>query len=481
MHEFMGMVDLTLNTELTDEQNEYLSKARTSANLLLALLTDMVDYAELQSGRLVLGEEGFDLWAVIGKIMAVMLSRAEEKGLDLDWDMSQDIPRDFIGDAERLRQVLSILVDNALKFTDEGEIRVLIEQEPAEKGVQLHFAVRDMGVGIPSDQLDSIFTSFHQVDNSTTRRFGGMGIGLSMASQLAELMGGRMWAESEVGVGSTFHFTVCLQEARKINTQSVIVLDNLEILLAEDSPTNQLLATANLKKAGHKVDVAKNGVQAIEALAKKQYDLVLMDVAMPEMDGIEATINIRAEEANTGHHIPIIAMTAFAMNEYREKCLNAGMDGYVTKPVSADELRKAIETFLASLSSAGNGNGHDQANLEPPVDLAAAMETAGDDLELLEAVVEISMDECDRLMGELQQAISKKDAGALEHAAHTLKGTIANIGALKAKDLAQKLETMGTDGEVNGAEPIYQALQPEVARILAFYKSPEWQQAVPTS
>ena len=241
--------------------------------------------------------------------------------------------------------------------------------------------------------------------------------------------------------------------------------------------------------------VAGNGRLAVEKLGTGSFDLILMDVAMPEMDGLEATRVIRETEKQTGEHIPIIAMTAFAMNEYREKCLEAGMDGYVTKPVGADELRKAIESFLAKIDAQPQPSAEapmatprevvaDEPDelaepQDPPVDLAAAMETVDDDLELLEAVVKVTLGECPQLMKELREAIEKRDGEMVEHFAHTLKGTVANVGSGPVRDLCQILETMGTARDLSGAYDAYVDLQPEVQRFVAFFEDPAWKEAVP--
>jgi len=508
IYEFTGMTDLVLDAELTLEQRDYLNTAKTSANSLLAIISDILEFSEIEAGQVSLEEKGFDLWATVERTVEMMGPQAQEKGLDLSSQISPDVPRALGGDPRRLRQVLSNLIGNAIKFTEHGEIAVrvertdLIPQPPSLPGkgeyggspprsgeglgegsgeVDLHFLVRDTGVGIPEDKQDAIFEAFRQADDSATRQYGGIGLRLDIARQLVELMGGRIWVESEVGKGSSFHFIVTL----KRHAGALQALDQIErpaveeerptlrVLLAEDSPTSQLIAVANLKKAGHTVQVADNGQKAVEALEEGEFDLVLMDVAMPEMDGLEATRTIRQREKESGDHIPIIAMTAFATQDYRQKCGDAGMDGYVTKPVSADELFRTIESFMSRKRDA---RVVEEPPSRPPVDLDEALEVVDGDVDLLQAVVEMSLGECPEQIELLREALAQQHAPGVEAAAHRLKGVMGNLGGLVARDVAQRLETMGEEGDLGGGAVALEELEKEMERVAAFYSEPGWEQ-----
>jgi len=508
LYGFLGTIDLVLDTRLTPEQRDYLNTAKTSADALLAIVSDILEFSEIEAGQLTLEEKEFDLWTAVKKTAEMMAPYAQEKGLEFSHDISPQVPRALVGDPRRLRQVLTNLIGNAIKYTERGEVAVRVEvanltpQPPSLVGkgehggspprsgeglgersreAELHFLIRDTGIGIPEDKRDVVFEAFQQADNSATRQYGGLGLRLDISRRLVALMGGRIWVESEVGRGSTFHFTVTLkhqegalrspaQVARPAVEERELTL---RILLAEDSPTNQLIAVSNLKKAGHTVQVADNGRKAVQALAEGEFDLVLMDVAMPEMDGLEATRAIREGERESGGHIPIIAMTAFATKEYREKCLGAGMDGYVTKPLSRDELNRAIEPFLRKADLGGSGK---PPRSRPPVDLGAALEVVGDDVELLQAVVEMSLEECPEQVEMLREALARQDAPGVESTAHRLKGILGNLGGLAARDVAQRLETMGKESALNDGSAALAELETEMGRVVAFYAEPGWEQ-----
>jgi len=280
----------------------------------------------------------------------------------------ENLPDALIGDAGRLRQILTNLIANAIKFTEHGEIVVSVKAAPQESDIEtacLHFSVQDTGIGVPEGKIETIFAPFEQADRSTTRKFGGTGLGLSICARLVKLMGGKIWAESQPGQGSTFHFIAYLKKQSSTIRQELPVVapelapmleqiaatrngyNRLRILVAEDNHINQHLAVKLLEHLGHTAVVVENGKEAVAAAQKGPFDLVFMDVQMPEMDGLEATATIRAQETTGGPHIPIVAMTAHAMIGDREQCLKAGMDGYLSKPISAQQLSKAIDEALA--------------------------------------------------------------------------------------------------------------------------------------
>src|ERR1700744_1639354 len=354
----IGMTNLALDTKLTAEQAEYLETVKLSADALLNVISDILDFSKIEAGKIELEEIAFSLTDCIEDALKTIRFRAKEKGLPLTCDIGAEVPSAVKGDPGRLRQVLLNLVGNAIKFTDQGEVGVrVLADVMEEKAANFHFIVSDSGVGIAPDKADMIFESFNQADASTTRHFGGTGLGLTISRCLVEMMDGRLWVESQLGVGSRFHFTVRLiLQGVKMPTVDPLVtryslrdrgdfLRGLRILLAEDNHVNQKIAIRLLEKRGHHPVLAATGKEALEALARASFDLVLMDVHMPDMDGIVATMAIREKEKTTGLHQPIIAMTALAMKVELERCLAAGMDGYLSKPIDLQQLEDVLAAY----------------------------------------------------------------------------------------------------------------------------------------
>ncbi len=370
MNGVIGMTELLLDTDLTDTQRQYARIVITSAESLLSLINDILDFSKIEAGKLDLEALDFDLQAVLEDISQVLALKANEKGLNLAVFIHPDVPLDIRGDPGRLRQIIVNLVGNAIKFTSKGEVKIKVYlKDKSENEVMLCFTVTDTGIGIPAGRLDSLFLPFSQVDGSTTRKYGGTGLGLSISRQLSELMGGEIGVNSRVNEGSSFWFTA------RFKIQAVSAHDNknmflkscdgfgnvkgksrilsdaekkqVRILLAEDNPTNQLLARTILKKIGYQVDAVANGKEALDALGAASYDLILMDCQMPEMDGYEATRRIRkGDQGLPNPHLPVIAMTANAMQGDREKCLEAGMNDYIAKPVNPKALAETLERWL---------------------------------------------------------------------------------------------------------------------------------------
>jgi signal transduction histidine kinase/ActR/RegA family two-component response regulator len=354
MNGMMGMVNLVLETSLAPDQREQLEIARDSAESLMTLLNDILDFSKIEAGRMRLNPVGFSLDRCISAAESTLLPTIAQKNLALSYQIEPGTPDLLVGDPIRVRQILLNLLNNAIKFTAEGSVTVGvgIERQDAQTAL-LHFAVRDSGIGIDPSKQKLIFQAFEQADGSTTREYGGTGLGLTICARLVSLMEGRLWVESELGKGSTFHFTASFGLAEAAASSTPIASlphpaeNPLDILVAEDNTVNQKIALRMLEKRGHRVTLALNGREAVALVRDRAFDIVLMDVQMPVMDGLEATRLIR--EFNAG--LPIVAMTAHAMDGDRERCLDAGMNGYTSKPIRPDELFAAIHDFTAQSQS----------------------------------------------------------------------------------------------------------------------------------
>ncbi len=366
MNGVIGMTGLLLDTELSKQQYDYARTIRRSGNALLDIINDILDFSKIEQGRLELEPSDFSLQEELEGILELLAEPASEKGLELSYQVSEEVPVGLRGDAGRLRQILINLIGNAVKFTPEGEVAVRAhaaesagrEGAAGEETFLLQVDVRDTGLGVPPEKIAAIFEPFAQVQESTSRTYEGSGLGLAICQQLAAMMGGEVWAESQPGEGSTFSFTVRLEPCDFESTASTAVLFNPaaspagaaaprgRILVAEDNSVNQMVAEAILVKLGYRADVVANGLEAVEALERFPYDLVLMDLQMPEMNGYAASAVIRSDSRLAG--VPIVAMTAHALASDRERCLAAGMNDYVSKPVKAEVLGAVLECWIGS-------------------------------------------------------------------------------------------------------------------------------------
>jgi CheY-like chemotaxis protein len=356
MHGILGTVGLVLGTDLSPVQRKYVDTIKQSGDALLSLINSILDLSKIEASSLVLEKVDFRLGRLLDSVAALMESRAQQKGLAFKIECTPDMPEVILGDPTRIRQVLFNLVGNAIKFTETGGVTVCVSHTPLDNDrVELRFDVSDTGIGIDAKQQKRIFDRFSQADGSTTRKFGGTGLGLTICRELAQVMGGSIGVESNTDQGSTFWFTVhCeLGDAANIDEQSrrsdqpveTAEFRPLRILVAEDNPVNQLIAADTLEKAGHHVDVVSNGIEAVKAVKDYPYDLILMDIFMPEMDGLTATKKI-PEMAGDESKIPIIALTADAMAGEREKYIAAGMSDYISKPFEANQLFGTIKRCI---------------------------------------------------------------------------------------------------------------------------------------
>lgn len=439
----LGMVELSLMTELSADLRENLTIAKTCANTLLRVINDILDYSKIEAGKLSVEFIPFEPRLMVAEIIQSHQVKAKEKGLSFNLQIAQDVPHVIKGDSIRLGQVLHNLIGNAIKFTDNGSILVSLKKRYDKSTVSLEFSVEDTGIGIDPGEIDRLFKSFSQVDGSITRRYGGTGLGLAISKQLIELMGGAIDVESQKGRGSCFTFTIPFlldQESpsfiEDLYTHTKMEeIHNLRILLAEDDKNNQRVMQQFLAKHHCEVTVAANGLEVLKAIDDSTFDLILMDIQMPEMDGIETTRHIREEEEKTGNHIPIVAVTAHALQGERERFLASGMDDYIAKPITMDGLFKAIQRVVGDVSS--------QAYQEaaPSTDNSMAKYEEIIPNESLESLVEL-----------LAGAVERRDLEDAERLAHLVKVRAADEYIANAKSAAFKLELAARKGNWNEIE-----------------------------
>jgi signal transduction histidine kinase/DNA-binding response OmpR family regulator len=487
----LGMLSLALDTPLTAAQYEYVSTARKSGAALLAILNDILDVSKIEAGHLEVELTPFDLRACLADAMGVLAAKAESRGLALYLEVADGVPKTVVSDAARLRQILVNLLDNAIKFSTRGEVRLeVLARSEKEGDVELLFAVRDQGIGIPADRMDRLFQPFGQVDPSLSRLHGGAGLGLVISRRLAERLGGRMWVESEPGRGSTFFFTLRCQPAASgtsatpgmsaasaasaalatLPARLPVTGDDpaglpfaerlpLRILLAEDNSVNQRVALLMLDRLGYRADLAGNGEEVLDALRRQPYDLILMDVQMPGLDGLEATRRIRAE-LPPERQARIVAMTANVLPEQRAACLAAGMDDFLQKPVDFADLRAA----LGRAGREGPQGPQDAAEASfDPAQLDSLRQLgalAGQPLVL--EIVESYRVETVRRLREMRSALASADRAGFAFLAHGLKGSSAQIGATRTAALAAELERRAPEASAADLAHLLADLEREV-------------------
>ena len=478
----LGMMSLLLETPLSQAQREYVTTARGSGAALLAVINDILDVSKIEAGKLEIELAPFVLRECLDEAMAILIPKARSKGLTLHCRVADGVPAAIESDAARLRQILVNLLDNAIKFTSRGEVSLEVEPGPEREGLrELRFAVRDTGIGIPPERLDRLFKPFSQADSSMSRLYGGTGLGLVISQRLAECLGGRMWVESEPGRGSSFLFTLRGRPDPTFPIRPVVddpggsrLAERLPlcILLAEDNSINQRVGLLLLERMGYLADVAGSGSEVLEALRRQPYDLILMDVQMPGMDGLEATRRIRAE-LPPERQPRIAALTANVLREQREACLAAGMDDFVPKPIALADLRAALSRCSvpepAATASAGvewtAALPDDGSSPLDPERLAGLRQLGGvSGKPILPILVETYLAETPRRLARMREAVIRADAADLNFVAHSLKGISAQLGVLRVSDLSDELERMGRDAELGGAAALLAQLEREIER-----------------
>lgn len=472
MNAIIGLTELMLDENLPPQQREHLSIVKTSADSLMGIINDILDLSKIEAGRISLEAINFCPQDALHRMIASFSHAARQKGIRLSHEIAPEVPGLLAGDPTRLRQIVVNLVGNAIKFIERGEIlvRVAVEEQTGEE-VMLHFSVTDDGIGIPRDKLVSIFDAFSQADSSTTRKYGGTGLGLAICKQLVQLMGGTIWAESEEGKGSTFHFTAKFartnQEIESANPPLLPAekMHPLDILLVEDNITNQKVATALLGKWNHRVTLAETGKAALAMLREQAFDVVLMDMQMPEMDGLEATRHIRATEKKTGGHVPVVAMTANATQGDRERCLEAGMDDYVSKPIQAKELTAVLDRVSPKKAAApakfpASGK---------KFDYSAALEASNQ--ETLRTAGGVFLEHYRGELKKIRSAIAGEDAPALVRNAHALKGLLGYFSATPAINMCIQLEKLGNENDFEAASDLCDKLEQEVELVVQSLQS----------
>jgi PAS domain S-box-containing protein len=476
----LGLLQLALDTELTGEQRGYLTGANGAAESLLELLNDILDLSKIEAGRLDLEQIAFNLREVVEQAHITLAARAATKDMEFSHFVSREVPALVIGDPTRLRQVLLNLLSNALKFTEQGAVRLRVTPEQrTERGVLLHFTVSDTGIGIPPEKQQAIFEPFTQADGSTTRKYGGTGLGLAITRRIVEAHGGRLWVESELGQGSVFHFTAELAiadpaapaphhgaSALSTLTDAPRLSTPVHLLVAEDTRLNQQVITHMIEKRGWTLEIVENGLDAVERSAAGGFDVILMDVQMPEMDGLSATALIRQREQLTGDHVPIVALTAYAMHGDEDRCLAAGMDAYLPKPLRAAELYRLVAKLVTRHGAVEKRDPvkPEAANVGP-MDMVAAMEYCFDNWDTLRDYVAGFQRDAATYMDALQSAITSGNTAQLEFNAHRLRGTAAIIGAVEVMPLAREIEKMGSFGTLADAPAMFEALSAALDRL----------------
>ncbi len=435
-----GMIDLTLLTYLNKEQKDNLTIAKNCASSLLNIINDILDFSKIEAGKLKIHPIDFNIKKLVDELTKTHSVTANDKGLEVLYTFSSNIPPYLIGDPNRLQQVLNNLMSNAIKFTEDGEITITVKKiRRFEEDIQLQFSVSDTGIGISTENKERLFKTFSQIDSSYTRKFGGTGLGLAISKQLVEMMGGEIWLESKLGKGSTFHFTIPFRMGNKPRKKTIIEditsksKKVLNILLMEDDKVNQIVVSRMLREKGHVVDIVSNGIEGIAAFENKKYDVILMDIQMPLMDGIEATKQIRQKET-AKEHTPIIALTAFALSGDKNRFIGLGMDEYIPKPVHMEDLLDVIHKVIKR--NAPEFDFNEIPRLTESGELVFLNPDKVKSSEVLFPVI----NEAEKRIDQLLDTFLYNDLTKIEKIAHTLKKQFNQIEAEELKRMAFKIE-----------------------------------------
>lgn len=478
MNGILGMIDIVLDSGIGDEQREHLETAQGCAHALLALVNDLLDLSKIEAGKMVLEKIPFDLRQLLADTLKAHAAKARQKGIRLEASFTSAVPEQIIGDSLRLRQILNNLVSNAIKFTDKGSVELKVDGRISDSGrqVMLRLEVCDSGAGIPADKIPVIFDKFTQADGSITRRYGGTGLGLAITKKLVEMHRGAISVESEVNRGSCFVVELpCeipagpqrpLSRAEPLPEKEAAsnpAPAGYSILVVEDNQVNQRVVTALLHKHGYRTVIANNGQEALEMLAGLQFDLVLMDVQMPLMDGIETTRQIRANLH--WQHLPIVAMTAHAMNGDRERCLRAGMNAYVAKPVQQAHLMAVISQHIRRCRERAR-------EMRSSIDPARAALLLDSNAGLMEDMLRLFLQLAPERLQQLNSAAGRLDFGRVFEESNKLRTAAERIAATGVVECAQRLESLAGDGDIGGIAESLNRLDREIGRLAGLAPPP---------
>jgi signal transduction histidine kinase/HPt (histidine-containing phosphotransfer) domain-containing protein len=463
----LGATQLLATTSLTPEQQRYLRTAKVSSEVLLTVVNDILDFSKIDAGKLTLEQKSIELHTVIQDICESIATKATAKNLQIDRSIAADIPTYILGDITRLRQILLNLVNNAIKFTETGKVTIsatVAPQQSVESGeVEILFTVRDTGIGIEADEIGKLFQAFNQANTSTSRKYGGTGLGLAICSRLIELMEGKIWVESQVGIGTEVYFTIVAKITDLPPDESTLLSYKpnpnpegqlaLKILLAEDNQINQELAIAMFAKMGYKITVVDNGIEALKALEEQSYDLLFVDLNMPKMDGLKLAKFLTKNWPDLGvpYDCPkIIAMTASVLDGDRKLCLEAGMNDYITKPILMNTLQESIEKWGHSYSKISLPNIINKDS-NGSIDLVELETLAAIDPALKQRMIHLFLEgEIPDLMNQLRAGIDCADPDKICYAAHTLKSSANILGAKELGILLSEVETKSLNNDLNG-------------------------------
>lgn len=481
----LGMGQLLADTALNEEQKQYVSTINGSGEALLTLLNDILDFSKIEAGALTLERIAYNVKDALKGAINLLRPQADKKGIELQLELDPDVPDYIWGDSGRIRQVIINLLGNAIKFTGKGHVCLTARMQKLGNESRLHISVEDTGIGIPPNKLGEIFDKFTQADASVTRKFGGTGLGLAITKQLVELMGGSIGVESALGKGSVFWFILPCAEATRedaeqandhsihlIPSEKLLPIKDAKILLVEDYAVNQVFAQKLLAKFGvcH-LDLAENGIEALQKCRAQNYDMIFMDCQMPELDGYQATIQLRQLEEGKPQHTTVVAMTANAMMGDREKCLKAGMDDYLSKPLRARHLKKILEArFLLDADKAvitKNPASTPEPVADTPVDMEQLRIFTNDDPNEEKALIALFLEQAQAMLDILQKSTGAYNQEGWKSATHRLKGSSGNLGAMKLHDLCKRAEVNWQDSEYKKLEMLDE-IKTEILRVEQF-------------